>query len=248
MPLLKSKNGEQLSGKQFIETLTAPDGEVLYSAKHNVNPDNTLDTVETTWNNETLKNINLNLLEGVEDEMMTASVGDASKTAVDVGKLAWEIIKEGKAVGQSTDAMSYVLSKSDLDPMNYNNAKDSSSGEYKWEVNDACTWFGKINYVTIRIKANGKYHATPSSKSPAPNGYYLPSVYLNVAQCKVNFPCSASGSANLASPANIGREGEVNAEVKIYAKLTAGWFAQHFGITIAFDATGKNGFRLLGKQ
>lgn len=237
MPLLKDR-----SGKQLVETLTGPDGELLYEATHKINPDNTLGTIREVWHDEQLKATNQQLLKGAPLEAGAAS------DALAAGKLAWDIIKEGKVVGQSADAMTSVLAKVDMDPMNYVNARDGSSGEFRWEVNDAFDWFGKINYVTIRLKTEGKFHATPRSTSPAPRGYYLPSVYVNILECTVNFPCSASGSANLANPSNIGREGEANAEVKIHAKLTAGWFAQHFGITIGFDATGTGGFRLLGKE
>jgi hypothetical protein len=247
MPLLRSDTGEQLTGKHLVETLTAPNGDVLYTAKHEVNPDNTLETKDEHWQNDALKSINLNLLKGIEPVVRGGADGIAG-AAVEAGKLAWDIIKEGKAVGQSSDAMTYVLSKADADPMNYVEARDSSSGVYTWEVNDSIDWFGKINYVTIRIKADGKYHAKPRPGSSAPAGYYLPSVYLDVAQCTVNFPCSASGSANLANPSNIGSVNEANAQVRIYAKLTAGWFAQYFGITVVFDATGRDGFRLIGKE
>lgn len=237
MPLLKDQ-----SGKQLVETLTGPNGEILYEATHQISPDNTLETTREVWHDDQLKVINQQLLKGVSLE-----VGAASE-AIAAGKLAWDIIKEGKAVGQSADAMTAVLAKSDMDPMNYVNAKDGSSGEFKWEVNDAFDVFGKINYVTIRLKTEGKYRATPRSTSPAPKGYYLPSVYVNILECRVNFPCTANGSANLANPTNIGPEEEANAEVKIHAKLNAGWFAQHFGITIGFEATGTRGFRLLGKE
>jgi hypothetical protein len=237
MPLLKDQ-----SGKQLIETLTGPDEELLYEATHQINPDNTLETTREVWHDERLKATNQQLLKGVSLEAGAAS------DAIAAGKLAWDIIKEGKVVGQSADAMTSVLAKVDMDPMNYVNARDGSSGEYKWKVNDAFHLFGEINYVTIRLKTEGKYSATPRSTSPAPRGYYLPSVYVNILECRVNFPCSASGSANLANPSNIGREKEANAEVKIHAKLTAGWFAQHFGITIGFEATGTRGFRLLGRE
>jgi hypothetical protein len=237
MPLLKEQ-----TGKQLVETLTGPDGELLYEATHQINPDNTLQTTRERWHDGQLKAVNQQLLKGAPLQL------GAESTAVAAGKLAWDIIKEGKAVGQSADAMTSVLSRADMDPMNYVNARDGSSGEFKWEVNDACDWFGKINYVTIRLRTEGKFRATPRSTSAAPPGYYLPSVYVNILECRVNFPCSASGSANLANPSNIGREAEANAEVKIHAKLTAGWFAQHFGITIGFEATGTGGFRLLGRE
>lgn len=237
MPLLTSQTSQNL-----VETLTGPDGEVLYEATHKVNPDNTLQTTGERWNDEALADTNQQLLRG-----MALPLGGA-KEAIEAGKLAWDIIKEGKAVGQSADAMTSVLASADKDPMNYIGAKEGVSGVYKWEVNDAFTAFGKINYVTIRLRVEGKYRATPRTGSPAPKGYYLPSVYVNILECRVNFPCSASGSANLANPSNIGSEAEANAEVKIHAKLTAGWFAQHFGITIGFQATGAGGFRLLGKE
>lgn len=246
MPLLQNQSGEQITGKKLVETLTAPDGTVLYKANHEVAPDNTLKTIDEVWYNEPLKAVNDGLLKGIEPASIMMKDADPMGAAIEAGKLAWDIIKEGKAVGQSSDAMTYVLSKSDTDPLNYIGAKDGASGEYKWEINDACTWFGTINYVTIRVQVEGKYGAVPRDGSPAPKGYYLPSVYVNVAQCSVNFPCSASGSANLANPANIGTS-EVNAEVKVYAKLTGGWFLQYIGITVAFEATGSGGFRLIGR-
>ena len=167
--------------------------------------------------------------------------------AVAAAKLAWDIIKEGKVVGKSEDAKSCVLSTKDMDPLSYEGAKEGKSGTYTWEVNDSIDWFGKINYVTIKLRVEGKYGATPVPESEAPKGHYLPDVYVNVTECKLNFPCSASGSANLSNPSNIGRS-SVNAEVKVHGKLNAGWFAQHLGITIGFEATGTGGFRLIGKE
>ena len=244
MPLLTKQ-----TGKQLVETLTGPGDELLYEASHLINPNNTLKTLTERWYDKQLKATNQQLLKGAPSKLGAASeVIDAGKLVVEAGKLAWDIIKEGKVVGQSADAMTSVLAKVDLDPMNYVGAKAGESGVYTWEVNDAFHAFGKINYVTIRLKVQGKYLATPRSTSPAPRGYYLPSVYVNILRCKVNFPCSASGSANLENPSNIGSEQEANAEVKIHAKLTAGWFAQHIGITVGFQATGTGGFRLLGRE
>jgi hypothetical protein len=112
MPLLKDQ-----SGKQLIETLTGPDGELLYEATHQINPDNTLETTREVWHDERLKATNQQLLKGVSLEAGAAS------DAIAAGKLAWDIIKEGKVVGQSADAMTSVLAKVDMDPMNYVNAK-----------------------------------------------------------------------------------------------------------------------------
>lgn len=236
MPLLAQKTGTKL-----IETLSGPEGEILYSAEHEVAPDNTLKTISEQWNNEELEATNTKLLRGEE---LPEGTADA---AVAAAKLAWDIIKAGKAVGKSADAKSSVLSTKDMDPLSYEGAKSGKSGTYTWEINDSIGWFGKINYVTIKLRVEGKYGATPRPDSKAPKGHYLPDVYVNVTQCKVNFPCSASGSANLSNPSNIGR-GSVNAEVRIHGKLNAGWFAQHMGITIGFEATGTGGFRLIGKE
>jgi len=88
MPLLKSPTGEQHSGKELVETLMAPDGKVLYSAKHKVNPDSTLETTEENWHHEPLKSLNQDLLKGVEPKVGVAgAVGDAAATAVAAGKL-----------------------------------------------------------------------------------------------------------------------------------------------------------------
>lgn len=236
MPLMTEQ-----TGKRLVETLSGPDGEVLYDAVHEVGSDNTLTTVSEEWHEEALQRSNEQLLKG------QPLVLGAGSTAVAAAKLAWDIIKEGKAVGKSEDAKSAVLSAADMDPLNYEGAKEGKSGTYTWEVNDSVTIFGKINYVTIKLRTEGKYGATPRADSKAPKGHYLPDVYVNVTQCSVNFPCSASGSANLSNPSNIGR-GDINTEVKVHAKLNAGWFAQHFGITVGFQATGTGGFRLLGKE
>lgn len=236
MPLLTEQ-----TGKRLVETLSGPDGEVLYDAIHEVNSDNTLTTISEEWHHSDLEETNKQLLKG------EPIVLGAESTVVAAAKLAWDIIKEGKAVGKSEDAKSSVLSKSDMDPLNYEGAKEGKSGTYTWEVNDSVTIFGKINYVTIKLRTEGKFAATPRAGSEAPKGHYLPDVYVNVTQCTVNFPCSASGSANLSNPSNIGR-GDINAEVKVHAKLNAGWFAQHMGITVGFQATGTGGFRLLGKE
>ncbi len=236
MPLISHQ-----TGKQLIEILRGPDGEVLYDATLAVSSDNKLTALNENWHDKKIEASNRLLLQGNE-----LTLGAQSST-LEASKLAWEIIKEGKSVGKSADAKSSVLSKADLDPLNYEGAVSGKSGTYTWEVNDACTIFGKINYVTIKVRLEGKFKATPTANSKAPAGHYLPDVYVNVTHCTTKFPCSASGSANLSNPSNIGR-GEVNTEVKAHAKLTAGWFAQHFGITIGFQATGTGGFKLLGKE
>ncbi len=236
MPLIS-----QQTGKKLIETLSGPSGEVLYTATHEVASDNTLKTISEKWDNKELEANNKMLLQGTQ---LLEGQADA---AVAAAKLAWDIIKAGKAVGKSEDAKSSVLSSKDMDPLSYEGAKNGKSATYTWKINDSCTWFGTINYVTIKLRVEGKYGATPVSGSKAPEGKYLPDVYVNVTECTVNFPCSASGSANLSNPSNIGKS-SVNAEVRIHGKLNAGWFAQHMGITIGFEATGAGGFRLLGKE
>jgi hypothetical protein len=236
MPLLTEQ-----TGKKLVETLTDPDGKVLYSADHEVASDNTITTTSEQWHDDVLQQTNEQLLKGESLELGSGS------TAVEAAKLAWDIIKEGKAVGKTADAKSAILSTADMDPLNYEGAREGKSGTYTWKVNDKVKVFGEINYVTIKLRVEGKYGAKPVKESKAPEGHYLPDVYVNVTHCTVNFPCSASGTANLSNPSNIGR-GAVNAEVKVHAKLTAGWFAQHFGISIGFQATGTGGFRLLGRE
>lgn len=235
MPLLSAQ-----AGKKLVETLTGSDGELLYHASYDVAPDNQLTLSSETWHQDELRQLNRQVQTG------TLALG-AENNALAAAKLVWDIIKDNKAVGKSADAKSSVLSAAATDPLDYENARDGASGTYTWEVNDALTIFGKINYVTIKVRAEGKYAATPVAGSKAPAGHYLPDVYVNVTQCTVNFPCSASGSANLSNPANIGR-GEVDTEIRVHAKLTASWLLQHFGITVGFRATGSGGFRLLGRE
>lgn len=239
------------AGMKLVETLQGPAGELIYSGTHVVNADQTLTTEKEQWHNDMLAETNepaaLQLLAPTKAEM-TLLAGDAAKAGLEAAKLAWDIIKSSKATAVTQDVKSSVLSSKDTDPMSYPGAREGNSGIYKWVINDAFTAFGTINYITVRIKLQGSYRASPAAGSNIPPGHYLPSIYFNVVECTVNAPCHLDGTANLENPTNTGSTSQANASVIAHAKLNGGWLLQAMGISIKFKASGTGGFVLLGKE
>lgn len=234
------------AAKRLVETFTGPEGEVLYSATHIVEADNTLKTEEEEWRVPALEEAQVH---PIDVQVLSAKAAvDAAKVGLDCAKLAWEIIKSNKATAITDDVKSSVLSASDPDPMNYPGATPGESGIYTWVINDAFTLFGTINYITVKICLQGSWHASPLPGSSAPPGLYLPSLYFNVTQCTVNLPCYLNGTANLENPTNIGTADRAEASVVSHAKLTGGWLFQSIGISVKFIATGGGGFTLIGAE
>jgi hypothetical protein len=214
---------------------------VVYQASYDVTPDQHLKLVSQTWTDPSLQALN----QPTATAQPQPQPRDAGATAVEAGKLVWQIIKDNRATANTTDTMTYVLSSKDTDSMNYVNAKSGASNSYTWRVVDA--WDEDIVYVDIVVNARGYLHGQPVSTSPAPRGFYLPSVYFNVSKCDVDWPFTATGYANLANPVNVGTEGEAVAEVMMYAKLSAEWVFESFNITVGFKANGKTGYWNMGQ-
>jgi hypothetical protein len=233
MPLIQAPAGQQLA-----ETLETEDGVVLYSATHEVGKDRQLRTLKEEWADPALLTLN-------QPPLQEAPALRGADTGIAVAKLAWDIIKEGKVVAKTSDAMSSVLSQDDKDPLHYEGARQASTGAYTWTVRDSL--IKSITYVRIKLRLEGSFGARPVAGSKAPAGQYLPDIYVNILGCDVNFPCSASGNANISNVSNVGR-GTVDPSLRVHAKLSAGWFAQHMGITVGFSAQGSRGFALLGKE
>lgn len=233
MPLIQAQAGQQLA-----ETLATDDGVVLYSAIHEVAADKQLRTIKEDWAEPALQTLN-------QPAPQPPPALRGAETGVAVARLAWDIIKEGKVTAKTSDAMSSVLSQDDKDPLHYEGARQAVSGAYTWTVCDSL--IKSIKYVEIKLRLEGSYGARPVAGSKAPAGQYLPDIYVNILSCNVNFPCSASGSANISNVSNVGR-GSVDPALRVHAKLTAGWFAQHMGITVGFSAQGSRGFALIGKE
>lgn len=234
MPLMKAQPGQKLA-----ETLEVDGRGTVYSATHEVGRDQQLHTVDENWADPDLREISL------AAPQEPPALRGAAEIGIAVAKLAWDIIKEGKVAAKTTDAMSSVLAQADRDPLHYEGARRGVSGAYTWTVRDSLV--KSLKYVEIKLRVEGSYGARPAAGSPAPSGLYLPDIYVNILTCNVNFPCSASGSANISNIVNVGR-GEVDPSLRVHAKLTAGWFAQHMGITVGFTVQGSRGFGLIGKE
>lgn len=234
MPSIRTQPGQQL-----VETLEAEDGSTVFSAVHVLDDDqHHFRTLSEHWSDSTSEQIG----SGVD---RSAQMLTGAESGLAVAKFAWDIIKEGRAVGKTADAMSSVLSQDDKDPLHYRDARSGASPAYTWTLRDSL--ITSIEYVKIKLRVEGTYGARPTPGCKAPAGAYLPDVYVNILVCDVNFPCSASGSANISSVSNIGHA-DVDPMIRIHAKLTAGWFAQHRSITVGFVAQGCHGFRLVGRE
>jgi hypothetical protein len=163
--------------------------------------------------------------------------GDPVKTALEVAKFAWEFIKDNKPVVNVDRASTSVLAKG-TEGLDYSNAKLGSSGVYQWR---AWNWpFEKSTAWDIRVELAGSYGAKPPA-GVAP-GTYLPSVYFNVPTCEVNWPHSASASAQVMNPSNIGSSDNVNPTCDVLANLNASNVLENRTKTFKFRAIGRTGF------
>lgn len=237
-----SAASQPIDDTSLTETLTNEHGKVFYEATYDVR-DQQVTLVRETWYDDSLRALN---------EPGDASADQTSEpqprnpvVAMEATRLVWQIIKDGLPVANTEDTKSSVLSASDPDSMNYANAKSGSSTSFWWKIYNTLT--GTV-YVEIDLKAQGYLHGQPISTSPAPKGFYLPSVYFNVTKCEVSWACSATGYANLENPVNVGSEHEAVAEIAMHGKLSASLLFKSWSMTVGFVANGQNGFRCVGSE
>jgi hypothetical protein len=163
--------------------------------------------------------------------------GEVAGTALEVARFGWQFIKDNKPVVDLKTAATSVLAK-DTQGLSYHSAQQGSSGTYRWRASNwpVTAWTA----WDIRIELAGTFRALPPPG--VAQGHYLPSVYFNVPECYVGWPHSASASAKVTNPSNLGGPDSVNAMCEVLALLSASNALENFSKTFKFKAVGTSGF------
>ena len=246
------------AGDQMVEEITDPDGNVMFRAVYELEqgpqaaklrraatdePSLRAVKKEEVWLDKEFEEIQEK--EPAEGPVTrgaaagAAKVGvDAAKVGLEIAKFGWEFIKDNKPVVDLQIASTSILSAEDKNGLHYYGAKQGRTGAYQYRVYN---WpFEKWTAVDIKVELAGTYYAKPPAGVPA--GFYLPSVYFNVPVCTVYWPYSASASAVVMSPANIGTPNNVNPMCEVVAKINVRSVIESFNRTFKFKAVGANGF------
>jgi hypothetical protein len=243
------------AGVEMVEEVLDGEGKVLYRAIHEVveapgeaslraAPGAGLKTVmkKEEWFDDSFKALQQEAEDQGSQSLRAEKKeggggGDPVKTALEVAKFAWEFIKDNKPVVDLETASTSVLAEG-TKGLSYHSARQGTSGTYQWRaynwpVQEWTAW-------DIKVELAGTYQAQPP-QGVTP-GNYLPSVYFNVPECFVGWPHSASASAKVTNPSNIGGPNDVNAMCEVLALLNASNVTENFSKTFKFKAVGTSGF------
>jgi hypothetical protein len=157
---------------------------------------------------------------------------------IEVVRFVWEFIKDNQPVATSAGASTAVIAAG-TDPLDYANAKEGRSETYRFYARDAV--FEDWILVDCRFRLEGSYLAVPAQPD-IPFGRYLPSVYFNVLQMYASWGYRLDARAEVSPPANLGPPGDVEPQVRVYAKLTLSTLFTTRTVTAGFVANGKHGF------
>lgn len=163
---------------------------------------------------------------------------------LEVLKFAWQVIKDGKPEAHTEGAQTWVLYR-DTHPLDYANAKEGHSGEFKFRVSDKTV--PEVNLVEVRFFLEGAYDADPRPGRDIPHGQYLPSIFFGIPECHVRAPfMKLNAKAAVGPPYNVGGHDDVDPKVKIYLHFDLELFWAHHKWTYGFEAQGSEGFTGFG--
>jgi hypothetical protein len=240
------------AGDQMVEEVLDAEGKVFYRAVHDVveavpeaafgAPGAALRTVkrEEAWLDESFKALQQDA-ESARPPMAgtEAAPGGAAEVqaGLEVVKFGWEFIKDNRPIVDLQTASTAVLAKGTRG-LSYHSARQGSSGTYQWR---AYNWpVQSWTAWDIKVELAGTFRAQPPEG--VTRGFYLPSVYFNVPECYAGWPHSASATARVTNPSNIGGADDVNAMCEVLAIVNASNVAEHFTKTFKFRAVGASGF------
>lgn len=246
------------AGDQMVEEITDPNGNIVYRAIYELVEDpDAVKAIRGATDEAALRAVKKqeiwldNEFEEIQDEEMgepsvtrgkatdaVKAATEVAKVGLEIAKFGWEFIKANKPVMDFEVASTSILSKKNTDSLAYYGTKRGSSGIYRWRIYN---WpFEAWTAFDIQLELAGTYYGRPPAD--VPDGYYLPSVYFNVPVCTVYWPYSASASAVVTNPANIGTQKRVNTMCEVLAKVNVSSVIENFNMTFKFKAVGTEGF------
>ncbi|GAB6909420.1 hypothetical protein DESC_970062 [Desulfosarcina cetonica] len=144
-----------------------------------------------------------------------------AEAAIEVAKLAWDILKETRPQAIAKGAFTSVLDSREMDPLRYPNAKNFKSDIYAVNFKNV---FGTV-VAGVKLRCIGTYKAQKPPGSNIPDGDYLPQVAFDVIKAEAAATTSINAVASVTSPANVGTADHVNPQVFVKVDITySGWF------------------------
>jgi len=129
--------------------------------------------------------------------------GVDAKTAMEAVRLAWDIIKDNRAITDLKGASTAILNPRNMNPFDYVGAKTGQTkARYWWGYN----WpFKKWKAFEVWVRLCGTYGAT--APKDVPNGKYLPSVYVDFPKAPwAEWGLRMNGNVMVTPPSNVGTQ------------------------------------------
>ena len=164
----------------------------------------------------------------------------SAKVAIEVAKLAWDVIKNNRPETVATGAFTSVYASGDSNWDNYDQAKSGASQAVTIKSKSLV----KVTLTEVRFALAGYYGAKHSSIG----GHWLPLVNLDVQHVYAIFSWKVNAKASVTLPVNMGTVAAPNPEMPVFMQISESGLFQNDTVNYEFRANGKDGFRYIGKK
>ncbi len=161
-------------------------------------------------------------------------------SGLDIAKFAWDVIKDGRPVTETSGAMTRVLSEKDTSWEHY---ERSMRGETPVVTIQGWNMLGMTMYKA-RFHLSGYYAAT----NPSFGGKWLPSVAFTVDEAYTFWTWWLNASAIVLHPVNMGTADSPVPQIEVEAKVRGDGLFRSETKTVTFLANGESGFSVLSSK
>jgi hypothetical protein len=157
----------------------------------------------------------------------------AAASGLEVSKFVWQVIKDNAPEAPDSGAFTSVLNNRDLNPFNYEYARDSSGEEMTWTGTNI---FGGKAW-NVKFNINSKYGASHREFG----GHYIPSIHFTISDADVWWPWKLNAQVHMSSVSNVASAADPNPEVTLEIDFNAKGILQATHETFNFKVTGLTG-------
>ena len=143
------------------------------------------------------------------------------------------MIKDNAPEAPDSGAFTSVLNNRDLNPFNYEYARDSSGEDMTWTGKNV--FGGKLWNVKFNIAS--KYGASHREFG----GHYIPSIHFTISDADVWWPWKLNAQVHMSSVSNVASAADPNPEVTLEIDFNAKSFLQATHETFNFKVMGLTG-------
>lgn len=160
--------------------------------------------------------------------------GGKADTALAIGKMVWDLIKENKPSYSASAPTTFILNAKDHDGLHYAGAKPFQSSWYRY----ACK-------TKLGVVASAKFQIFGYNHAQAPEGItagnYLPTLGVRISKVKVAFSFTFDIKVQLTQPVNTGTHEQVNAGADLSVLFQVGGLFQTYGSCSNWRLSGNKG-------